>query len=275
MKQFFFLFIIISLSFFTGCGNNSSEPAREMADFVEDQAFKDAHDIPRTTTLSDQGTLIRIPLAAGPEATGYAFMADSASQKYLFVIHEWWGLNDNIKEEAARLFKALDSVHVIALDLYDGQVATDPEQAGKLMQAVKEERAQAIVQGALDMAGPKAEIASIGWCFGGGWSLKTSVMAEERGVACVLYYGMPLQKADELSPLQAPILGVFAKKDGWITPEVADNFENLAKATGKSIEIHQFDAKHAFANPSNPDYKKEAAQKANTLTLNFLKKHLN
>jgi carboxymethylenebutenolidase len=89
-----------------------------------------------------------------------------------------------------------------------------------------------------------------------------------------MYYGMPLQKADALAPLKAPILGIFAEKDGWITPQVVANFENLAKATGKSIETHQFDADHAFANPSNPAYKEEAAQKANALALAFLKKYI-
>ena len=273
MEKLFFV-VFLGLILFSGCGNQTNESAEDMADFVEDQAFKDAHDDPRAATVSGEGTLIRIPVADGPAASGYALMADSTSQKYLFVIHEWWGLNDNIKEEAERLFKALDNTHVIALDMYDGKVATDPDQAGALMQAVKEERAQAIVQGALTMAGRDAKIATIGWCFGGGWSLKASVMAGPQGVACVMYYGMPLQKADALAPLEAPILGIFAEKDGWITPEVADNFENLAKATGKSIEIHQFDAAHAFANPSNPAYNEAAAQKANALALNFLKKNL-
>lgn len=273
MKNVFYL-LFVSLIILSSCGNSTEKQADDMADFVEDSEFKAAHDTPRVANLTGEGALIEIPVADGIAGNAYALMADSSSNKYLLVIHEWWGLNDNIKEEAERLFKALDGVNVLALDLYDGKVATDPDQAGAFMQAVKEERAKAIVEGALSMAGPEAEIASIGWCFGGGWSLKTSVMAEARGVACVMYYGMPLQKADELAPLQAPILGVFAEKDGWITPEVADNFENLAKATGKSIEIHQFDADHAFANPSNPAYNEAAAQKANALALNFLKENL-
>lgn len=273
MKKVFFLFFA-SLIILTSCGNSSENKAEDMADFVEDADFKAAHDTPRAANLSGKGEIIEIPVADGMPGNAFALMADTSSNKYLLVIHEWWGLNDNIKEEAERLFEALDGVHVLALDLYDGKVATDPDQAGAFMQAVKEERAKAIVAGALTMAGPEAQIATIGWCFGGGWSLKTSVMAEAQGVACVMYYGMPLQKADELAPLQAPILGVFAEKDGWITPEVADNFENLAKATGKSIEIHQFDAEHAFANPSNPAYNEAAAQKANALALNFLKENL-
>jgi carboxymethylenebutenolidase len=269
-----FLFLILSLALFAACSNGGEKPAEDMADFVEDQEFKDAHDTPREAAATFSGKMVDIPVENDEAGKAYALMPATKSNKYLFVIHEWWGLNDNIKEEAERLFGELEEVNVWALDLYDGKVATNPDNAGKFMQSVKEERARAIINGALAMAGDDAEIATVGWCFGGGWSLKASIMAEDRGKACVLYYGMPVQKADELAPIEAPILGIFAEKDGWITPEVATNFENLAKATGESIAIHQFDAEHAFANPSNPAYNEEAAQQANKLTLEFLQKHL-
>lgn len=89
-----------------------------------------------------------------------------------------------------------------------------------------------------------------------------------------MYYGMPLEKAAELAPLQAEVLGIFAAKDAWITPQVVTNFQNLAKATNKKVEIHSFDADHAFANPSNPKYDKANSDKANMLALEFLKKKL-
>lgn len=89
-----------------------------------------------------------------------------------------------------------------------------------------------------------------------------------------MYYGMPVQKAEELAPLKTDVLGIFAEKDGWITPEVVGNFEVLANATGKNVSVHQFDAEHAFANPSSPRYNEKAAQEANQLALDFLKEKL-
>lgn len=267
-----FLLSLLAMSMLVACNNaNTEQEAEKMADFADDPEFKDAHEEPRAATVAGKGETIAIPTADGTDASAYALMSASKSNKYLLVIHEWWGLNDNIKEEAERLFADLGDVNVLALDMYDGKFATTPDDAGKLMQAVKEDRAKAIVQAAIDMAGADAEIATIGWCFGGGWSLKSSIMAGEQGVACVMYYGMPVQSAEEIAPLKADILGIFAEQDGWITPEVATNFENLAKAAGKQISIHQYNAKHAFANPSNPDYVKDAAQDANAKALAFLK----
>lgn len=268
------LLFVLSLILMTGCANSTDKPVNDMADFADDQAFKEAHDQPREATGSYTGEMITISIEGADAARAYALMAASDSQEYLFVFHEWWGLNDNIKEEAERLYGELNNVNVLALDLYDGRVATSPDQAGEIMKSIKEERARAIISGALAMAGPDAKVATIGWCFGGGWSLKASIMAGSRGQACVMYYGMPVQKATDLVPLEAPILGIFAEKDGWITPKVANDFKSLAEATGKSIEIHLFDADHAFANPSNPAYKENAAQQANALALKFLKEQI-
>ncbi len=223
--------------------------------------------------MTGDGEMIRFATPDGQDAGAYALMAEK-SDKYLIVIHEWWGLNDNIKSEAERYYKELGDVNVMAIDIYDGKVATDVEKAGEYMQSVEQKRAEAIVQGALNKAGESAQIATIGWCFGGGWSLKASIMAGDRGAGCVMYYGMPVQSKEALQPLEADILGIFARQDGWITPEVVSDFEEMAKAAGKDIEIHQFDADHAFANPSNPNYVESAAQEANKLALNFLQSRL-
>jgi len=259
------------------CGNAPSQEKEQesddMAQFADDPEFQGEHPGPTEVNLAGDGEMIRFATPDGEDAGAYALMVEN-SNKYLIVIHEWWGLNDNIKSEAERYYKELGDVNVLAIDIYDGKVATDPETAGKYMQSVEQDRAEAIVQGALNKAGEEAEIATIGWCFGGGWSLKTSIMAGDRGTGCVMFYGMPVQSKEALQPLEADILGIFAKQDGWITPEVASNFEKLAKSAGKDIEIHQFDADHAFANPSNPNYVESAAQEANKLAVNFLKSHL-
>lgn len=271
------VFLSLSLFVLASCGNNkgSAEGDKDgMAQFAEDEKFKDAHDTPEENDHQAAGEMITFKTADGTDATAYALMATGPTDKYLLVIHEWWGLNDHIKEEADRLFGQLDDVNVMALDMYDGKVATNPDEAGQFMQAVKEERAEAIVKGAIAKAGANAKIGTIGWCFGGGWSLKSSIMAGEQGAGCVIYYGMPVQDATTLAPLKADVLGIFAEQDGWITPEVVNKFSDLAKATGKKVETHQFDAAHAFANPSNPKYDEAAAKEANALALNFLKERL-
>lgn len=272
MKKLILLFFAASL-FLYSCNNTAKETeASDMADFADDQEFKDAHDGPREVEMNGAGEMINFPTSEGQaEGSAYALMTETNATNYLFVIHEWWGLNENIKAEAERLFGSLENVNVLALDMYDGKVATSPDDAGKFMQAVKEDRAKAIIEGAMKLAGEDAQIATIGWCFGGGWSLKTSIMAGDQGIGCVMYYGMPVQNAAELAPLKADILGIFAKNDGWINPEVVSKFEQLAKAAGKNIETHQYDADHAFANPSSEAYVEEAAQAANTLALDFLK----
>lgn len=276
--RFYFSLLLAGLVFMS-CNNRSGSAAEEateddMAQFADDPAFKSAHETPEATDSPTEGQMMTFPTPDGKTGSAFALTPENPGGNFLFVIHEWWGLNDHIKQEAVRLFHSLEDVTVLALDMYDGKVATSQEQAGEFMQAVTDERAEAIVKGALAYAGPTAKIGTIGWCFGGGWSLRASILAAGQGTACVMYYGMPLQDAKTLAPLQADILGLFAKQDGWITPAVVSKFESVAKATGKDIEVHQYDAVHAFANPSNPKYDKQKADEANALALNFLEERL-
>lgn len=267
--------IIISAAAFllllAGCSQTNREG---MNQFAQDSAFQAAHPSPDSIQFVGAGKMIEFPTPDGAKGTAYALLPDSASGKFLFVIHEWWGLNDHIKKEAERLFGELGNVTVLALDLYDGKVAANPEEAGQYMGATKEERLNAIVQGAIAYAGGEAEIATLGWCFGGGWSLRASILAGKQGAGCVMYYGMPVEKADQIAPLQAEVLGIFAKQDGWINEEVVSKFQSLAGATRKKVDVHWFDAAHAFANPSNDKYDAPAAEKANELALTFLRERL-
>jgi carboxymethylenebutenolidase len=119
--------------------------------------------------------------------------------------------------------------------------------------------------------GPKACIATIGWCFGGGWSLQTSLLAGKQDIACVMYYGMPEKDVNRLKTLNGDVLGNFANKDGFITPKVVAQFAADMKTAGKKLELHQYDADHGFANPSNPIYNSDATKDAYAHTLAFLK----
>lgn len=243
----------------------------QFAAFTNDQAFVNKHEEPLPLAFMAKGTAVTVKAADGTECTGYEIKPAKDTKNVIFVIHEWWGLNDYIKQEADKLGEETGA-RVIALDLYDGKLATTPADAGKYMQANKPERSKAIIEAFQKYVGNDAKIATIGWCFGGGWSHQASLAVGKQAVGCVIYYGMPEMDAKKLAAMNAPTLGIFAKQDKWITPEIATKFEAAVKAAGKPIEVKMYDADHAFANPSNPKYGKEMAEDAHKAVLAFLKK---
>ncbi len=239
-----------------------------------DPVFKMYHADPVPFVFaSSEAQAVQFATPDGGQSRALVWKSPGASNAWLVVFHEWWGLNDYIKKESERLWNDL-GINVIDLDLYDGKVAGTRDSAVKYVQAVKTERATAIINGALAYMGKDARIYTIGWCFGGGWSLQAALMAGSQASGCVMYYGMPEKDLDRLKTLHADILGIFANKDQGITPAVVDAFADRMKEAGKKMELHRYDAVHAFANPSNPDYNKEDAEDAYKYTIAFLKAHL-
>lgn len=248
---------------------------RQFARLAADEGFVGSHKEPLPYKhQTENGKEIRYPTPDGQTARAFAYRAEEESDKYLLIIHEWWGLNDYVRKEAEKYYQALGNVHVIALDLYDGRVATTQAVARQYTQEVQEERARAIIKGAIQLAGPQAEIATLGWCFGGGWALQTAIIAGEQAAACVMYYGMPEQEVSHLRRLECPVLGIFSRQDEWITPEVVEQFEQKMEKAGKDLRVQMYDAPHAFANPSNPGYDWQAAAAAYKTSMSFLQKHL-
>lgn len=244
------------------------------ASFTKDKAFVMKHENPLSIDHTDLGKMVSFKGSDGKEAKAYELRAKVKSDKYLFVIHEWWGLNDHIKKEAEKFFNDLGNVNILAIDLYDSKVATTREDAAKYMQSVKIERAKAIIEGAIKYAGKKAKFGTVGWCFGGGWSLQSALLAGDKAKACIIYYGMPEKDKEKLKTLKAPVLGIFASQEQWISPAIVSEFENNMKELGKNITLKNYDAEHAFANPSNPKYNKEFAEDAYKNSLEFLKNNL-
>ncbi|WP_133273313.1 dienelactone hydrolase family protein [Hymenobacter radiodurans] len=235
--------------------------------------FSGGHDAPLPYSYEGEGTMVKFKTADGQTGQGFEIKSATPSKKYLFVIHEWWGLNDYIKKEAAAFARELPGVNIIALDLYDGQVATTPDEAGKYMQAVKTDRAQNIIRGAMQYAGQDAQFASVGWCFGGGWSLQTALLAGPKAVGCVMYYGMPEKDVAKLKTLNTDVLGIFASEDKWINPEVVAQFQKDMATAKKKVTIKSYAADHAFANPSNPKYNQKFAADAHTAAVAYLRKN--
>lgn len=253
---------------------HSPSATDQFANFSAQAEFREIHLEPLPIDVEFKGEMVEFDTPDGATAKAYAVMAENPTTNYLLVIHEWWGLNDHIKQEADILWEKLGNVNALALDIYDGKVADNREDASVYMKATKKERAEAIIEGAIMHAGPGVNIYTIGWCFGGGWSLQATILAKDKAAGCVLYYGMPEQDTERLKLIQADVLGIFAKQDGWITPEVANTFKSNMQELGKEVEVHIFDAKHAFANPSNPGYNMEAAEQADELTLQFFTERL-
>jgi len=276
MKKLIFIFFLATSAGSmaqTSCCHKGS--TKTFALFTKDKNFVAAHLEPLPFSLADPiGKEITFKTPDGKEGYGYEIKAEKYSPNYLFVIHEWWGLNDYIKQEAERYFKTLGNVNVIAIDLYDKKVSANRDSAAKYMQSVSKERAEAIIKGALNYAGEKANIATIGWCFGGGWSLQASMLAGAHARACVMYYGMPEEEQAKLENLFAPVLMIWPKKDQWINKNVVTKFQATMQRAHKDLKVKSYDADHAFANPSNPKYNKEFAGDAFKTSITFFKKHL-
>lgn len=194
----------------------------------------------------------------------------------LIVIHEWWGLNDNV-ETMARMF-AQQGYETLAVDLYGGEVAEDPDRARQLTQAVDEEQARAnLAQAARyvsdELGAPRLGV--VGWCFGGGWSLQAALAMPQQVDAAVVYYGRPVTERDRLAQLDAPLLGIFGAEDSSIPVDRVRQLESTLEDLGKDAEIHVYEgAGHAFANPSGDRYEPEAARDAWEKTTAFLAEHL-
>ena len=221
-----------------------------------------------------KGKMVEYKTPDGKTAKAYVVKSDKPTNKVLFIFHEWWGLNDYIKQEAEKYHNELGDVDVYALDLYDGDVATEVPQAQKYMGRMQEDRGKAIIKGAIEFVGPNAKITSLGWCFGGGWSLQSALLEGKQAVGCVMYYGMPETDLNKLKTLNCDVLGFFALQDQHISPTVVKQFQADMKKTGKKITVYSYDAVHAFANPSNPKYNKEYAEDAHTKAVAYLREKL-
>lgn len=238
-------------------------------------AFANLHEKPNYFKLEGgAGKPVSFKAADGSGAMGYEIKSAKKSNKWVFVIQEWWGLNDYIKREAETLSKELDNVNVLAVDLYDGKVAATPDSAMKLMQAAKTDRLENIIKGALAYAGTDAKIYTIGWCFGGMWSLQTTLLAGKQASGCVMYYGRPETNMDKLKTLNCDVIGFFGNQDRSPSPEMVTKFEADMQTAGKKLMANKYEANHGFANPSNPSFNKEATADAHIKAIAFLKAHM-
>ena len=263
----------------------ANPPGSSDRELVARMSREHAGETPTPTGAAEAspGTAVR-----GSDVT-YAGLDGKAVQGYLtqpqaegaypgiIVIHEWWGLNDNVRAMADRL--AGEGYLALAVDLYEGGVASDRDGARSLMMAsmsktdrVKQNLRQAH---AYLKAQGATRIGSIGWCFGGGWSLQAGLLLGGDLDATVIFYGRVVTAVEELASLEAAVLGLFGALDHGIPVASVREFEAALEEAGKNASIHIYEnADHAFANPSGSRYNAEAAEDAWLKVTTFFEAHL-
>ncbi len=221
------------------------------------------------------GTRIPIPRPDGKKAEGYLAKAGKANAPGIVVIQEWWGLQDQIKGICDRL--ALAGYDALAPDLYGGTVVPyhDSDAANREMSSLNFlEATDQLVRGAAQhLKKSSAKIGLTGFCLGGAVTiLGAARIPELSGAVC--FYGIPPESAAKPSDLKVPLQGHFANRDDWCTPAAVDGFEKAAKAAGRSVEFHRYDADHGFVNEQRDYYDRKCGELAWERMLDFWKKHL-
>jgi len=214
----------------------------------------------------------------GAKAQGYLATPASGGGPGVIVIQEWWGLVAHIKAVADR-FAAAGFV-ALAPDLYRGESTQKPDDAGRLMMALDIDRAARDLEGAVAYLLSRPGVAPrkvgvVGFCMGGQLALATACRSASVG-ACVDFYGVHPNVKLDFAKLGAPVHGLFAERDAFVTPEVARKLERDVRAAGKNIDVHVYPgADHAFFNDTRPDvYNREAATDAWNRTTQFFRRHL-
>ena len=200
---------------------------------------------------------------------------NSISYPGIILIHEWWGLNDHIKEVANTLAK--EGYVVLAVDLYNGQVAQDRDQAMALRTSVNNTLTVENMKGGIEFLRSQESIeyvASMGFCFGGEQSALLSISDAELD-ATVIYYGSLPQEIDVISKVDAPILGIFGELDTGITPDTVKVFEQGLKDSNLDHDITIYDnVGHAFINPEGSRFAENETKDAWSKTITFLDENL-
>tara|TARA_Y100001001_G_C7921833_1_gene278925 strand:- start:56 stop:898 length:843 start_codon:yes stop_codon:yes gene_type:complete len=256
------------------------------ADHHELGEFEDhRHDTPTTTEgakRAPQSATISSEVIYGQSGDqlhkGYLSQPENIKAKSgLIVIHEWWGLNEDIHLMADQL--AGLGYHSLAVDLYDGKSAEGVREAFQLMTGLSknEDAALANLKEAYDYLTNELgveKVGIIGWCLGGKWSLRGSLMLPNEIDATVIYYGSLIDDREQLATLEMPIIGFVGTKDRPYINQFIQ-FDKDLKALNKDYSVHFYEgAGHAFANASGTAYEPEAAEDSWKKTVNFLAAHL-
>jgi carboxymethylenebutenolidase len=214
----------------------------------------------------------------GGTDTGYMVVPASGNGPGVIVIQEWWGLVPHIKHICDRF--AAEGYVALAPDLYHGKSTTSPDEAGKLMMTMQIDEAEKDLRGAITFllnheATTASKVGTVGFCMGGALSLFAATKNSQVG-ACVIFYGGHPNVKPDLPNLQAPVLGLYAARDGFVTPESVHELERKLKELGKPAEVHIYPGvDHGFFNDERPTvYNEAAAKDAWKRVIEFFSTHL-
>lgn len=206
--------------------------------------------------------------AAGP-TSAYVALPDAGNNKAVVVIQEWWGLNDHIKDIAGRY--ASEGFIAIAPDLYRGRLASNPEEAGRMMHDLKIEDGLGTIRNSVDAARDKYDLSHFGitgFCMGGTFALRAACELEGFSAAAPFYGDIPEEEV--LRKLKTPTIFISGTKDAWINPEKVATLEEAAEKYELPIHSVKYEADHAFFNNTRPEvYDETAAKDAWALVVGF------
>jgi carboxymethylenebutenolidase len=207
------------------------------------------------------GEMVEFP-SNGGKANGYLSAPASGKGPGVIVIQEWWGLVPHIKEVADRFAK--EGFVALAPDLYHGETTKSPDEAGKLMMALRIDEAEKDLRAAINYllaqeATTGTKVGTVGFCMGGALSLYAA-SKNPQVAACVVFYGIHPNVKPDIASLQAPVLGIYAERDAYVPPSAVHELEAKLKEHGKSVEMHIYPGMdHGFFNDTRPDVYNEAA----------------
>ncbi len=223
------------------------------------------------------GEMVQFPFAGGTTG-GYLAVPEQGSGPGVIVIQEWWGLVDHIKDLCDRF--AAEGFVALAPDMYHGKSAKSPDEAGKLMMALRIDEAERDLSAAVDYLETQDSTTSnkvgvVGFCMGGALALYAASKNSKIG-ACVVFYGIHPKVKPDLPNLEAPVLGNYGEKDHSVPPAVVHDLEQQLKDLGKQVDMKIYEgADHAFFNDTRAEvYDAEASADAWQRTLAFLREHL-
>ncbi len=268
-----------------GCGAHKEMPPIIIPDRQRRAFLKGLVALPLAAVLFDpilaraqasQLEMVSIDVPGGAPVKGALALPEADNAPAILLVHEWWGLNDQIKSVAAEFAK--QGFIALAVDLFDSEPATTSEDAMKLVQGldpdVATKKLVAAIEWLKNNPHGNGKVGTIGWCFGGGWSLNASLATPVD--ATVIYYGDLRKTPEELKALKGPVLGNFGDEDTFINPQMVKDFEAAMKEAGKAddLTVYSYSANHGFANPTSARYDAEDTALAWQRTLAFLKANL-
>ena len=210
----------------------------------------------------------------GATTAHVALPSEAHGSAAVILIHEWWGINDHMRDIAARY--AGEGYTCILPDLFRGKIARDPEEAARLMNALPIEDGINTIESALGVAAKKYGLGKIGitgYCMGGTFALRAACEIDSLAASAPFYGDIPDEQT--LAKLKVPVLFIAGARDGWITPEKVNELKEAAHKYKLPVEVVSYDADHAFFNDTRPEvYQPEAAADAWQRVLSLFRERL-